>query len=183
MADSTSEAKQFAQDTDVETIIQKSAAAPVIPEQAPAAPEGAQEAPVAPVEAPRAPAPAPPPAVAPEAVHEASVASEGRSADDRIAALEQALQEMRAEREEAAKQALEDKRSRLLSDAGLSQEYAALLDGDPGSWQQKATLLSSLRGQGGDKKPVSVPRDPIMNSDTMGATNIEEQAAGFFGLS
>ena len=176
MADSTSEAKQFAQDTDVETIIQKSAAAPVIPEQAPAAPEGAQEA-------PREPAPAPAPAVAPEAAQGATVASEGRSADDRIAALEQALQEMRAEREEAAKQALVDKRSRLLSDAGLSQEYAALLDGDPGSWQQKATLLSSLRGGNGDKKPVSVPRDPIMNSDTTGATNIEEQAAGFFGLS
>ena len=149
MADSTSGARQVAQDTDMETIIQKTAAPP-------AAPEAAQEAPVA---------------------------SEGRSADDRIAALEQALQEMRAEREEAAKQALEDKRSRILSDAGLTQEYAVLLDGDPGSWQQKAALLSSLRGGNEDKKPVSVPRDPIMNSDTMGATNIEEQAAGFFGLS
>jgi hypothetical protein len=173
MADSTSGARQVAQDTDMETIIQKTAAPP-------AAPEAAQEAPV---EAPEA-APAPPvQAPAPEAAQEAPVASEGRSADDRIAALEQALQEMRAEREEAAKQALEDKRSRILSDAGLTQEYAVLLDGDPGSWQQKAALLSSLRGGNGDKKPVSVPRDPIMNSDTMGATNIEEQAAGFFGLS
>lgn len=173
MADSTSGARQVAQDTDMETIIQKTAAPP-------AAPEVAQGAPV---EAPEA-APAPPvQAPAPEAAQEAPVASEGRSADDRIAALEQALQEMRAEREEAAKQALEDKRSRILSDAGLTQEYAVLLDGDPGSWQQKAALLSSLRGGNGDKKPVSVPRDPIMNSDTMGATNIEEQAAGFFGLS
>lgn len=173
MADSTSGARQVAQDTDMETIIQKTAAPP-------AAPEAAQGAPV---EAPEA-APAPPvQAPAPEAAQEAPVASEGRSADDRIAALEQALQEMRAEREEAAKQALEDKRSRILSDAGLTQEYAVLLDGDPGSWQQKAALLSSLRGGNGDKKPVSVPRDPIMNSDTMGATNIEEQAAGFFGLS
>lgn len=173
MADSTSGARQVAQDTDMETIIQKTAAPP-------AAPEAAQGTPV---EAPEA-APAPPvQAPAPEAAQEAPVASEGRSADDRIAALEQALQEMRAEREEAAKQALEDKRSRILSDAGLTQEYAVLLDGDPGSWQQKAALLSSLRGGNGDKKPVSVPRDPIMNSDTMGATNIEEQAAGFFGLS
>ncbi len=173
MADSTSGARQVAQDTDMETIIQKTAAPP-------AAPEAAQGAPV---EAPEA-APAPPvQAPAPEAAQEAPAASEGRSADDRIAALEQALQEMRAEREEAAKQALEDKRSRILSDAGLTQEYAVLLDGDPGSWQQKAALLSSLRGGNGDKKPVSVPRDPIMNSDTMGATNIEEQAAGFFGLS
>lgn len=173
MADSTSGAKQVAQDTDMETIIQKTAAPPAAPEAAPGAP----------VEAPEA-APAPPvQAPAPEVAQEAPVASEGRSADDRIAALEQALQEMRAEREEAAKQALEDKRSRILSDAGLTQEYAVLLDGDPGSWQQKAALLSSLRGGNGDKKPVSVPRDPIMNSDTMGATNIEEQAAGFFGLS
>ena len=176
MADSTSGARQVAQDTDMETIIQKTAAPP-------AAPEAAQGAPGEPVGAPEA-APAPPvQAPAPEAAQEAPVASEGRSADDRIAALEQALQEMRAEREEAAKQALEDKRSRILSDAGLTQEYAVLLDGDPGSWQQKAALLSSLRGGNGDKKPVSVPRDPIMNSDTMGATNIEEQAAGFFGLS
>lgn len=173
MADSTSGARQVAQDTDMETIIQKTAAPP-------AAPEAAQGAPV---EAPEA-APAPPvQAPTPETAQEAPVASEGRSADDRIAALEQALQEMRAEREEAAKQALEDKRSRILSDAGLTQEYAVLLDGDPGSWQQKAALLSSLRGGNEDKKPVSVPRDPIMNSDTMGATNIEEQAAGFFGLS
>lgn len=176
MADSTSGARQVAQDTDMETIIQKTAAPP-------AAPEAAQEAPVESVEAPEA-APAPwVQAPAPEAAQEAPVASEGRSADDRIAALERALQEMRAEREEAAEQALEDKRSRILSDAGLTQEYAVLLDGDPGSWQQKAALLSSLRGGNGDKKPVSVPRDPIMNSDTMGATNIEEQAAGFFGLS
>ena len=176
MADSTSEAREIAADTEVETIIQRPSSPPVVP-------EAAQEAPAAPVEAPREPAPAPVPAVVSAAVQEAPEASEGRSADDRIAALEQALQEMRAEREEAARQALEDKRSRLLSDAGLSPEYAALLDGDPDSWQQKASLLSALRGQGGDKKPVSVPRDPIMNSDTMGATNMEEQAAGFFGLS
>lgn len=177
MADSTSEAREIAADTEVETIIQRPSSPPVVP-------EAAQEAPEAPVEAPREPAPAPVPAVVPEAAQEAPEASEGRSVDGRIAALEQALQEMRAEREEAAKQALEDKRSRLLSDAGLSPEYAALLDGNPDSWQQKASLLSALRGQGGDKKPVSVPRDPIMNSDTMGATsNMEEQAAGFFGLS
>lgn len=176
MADSTSEARQIAADTEVETIIQR-------PSSPPVAPDVAQEAPVAPVEAAQEPAPTPVPAAAPEAAQEAPAASEGRSADDRIAALEQALQEMRAEREEAAKQALADKRSRLLSDAGLTQEYAVLLDGDPGSWQQKAALLSALRGGNGDKKPVSVPRDPIMNSDTMGATNMEEQAAGFFGLS
>lgn len=180
MADSTSEARQIAQDTEVETIIQRPASPPVV--LAPA-PEVAQEAPAAPSEAPQEPAPTPAPAAAPEATQEAPAASEGRSADDRIAALEQALQEMRAEREEAAKQALEDKRARILSDSGLSQEYAALLDGDPETWQQKAALLSTLRGGNGDKKPVSVPRDPIMNSDTMGATNMEEQAAGFFGLS
>ena len=176
MADSTSEARQIAQDTEVETIIQR-------PSSPPAAPEAAQEVPAAPLEAPQEPSPTPVPAAAPEAAQEVPVASEGRSADDRIAALEQALQEMRAEREEAAKQALEDRRARLLSDSGLTQEYSALLDGDPETWQQKAALLSALRGGNGDKKPVSVPRDPIMNSDTMGATNMEEQAAGFFGLS
>ena len=176
MADSTSKARQIAQDTEVETIIQRPSSPPVVPDVA-------QEAPVAPVKAAQEPAPAPVPAAAPEAAQEAPVVSEGRSADDRIAALEQALQEMRAEREEAAKQALEDRRSRLLSDSGLTREYAALLDGDPETWQQKAALLSTLRGGNGDKKPVSVPRDPIMNSDTMGATNMEEQAAGFFGLS
>lgn len=176
MADSTSAAREIAADTDVETIIQRPSSPPVVPEPA-------QEAPVVPVEAPEAAPPAPVQAAAPEAVQEAPAASEGMSADDRIAALEQALQEMRAEREEAAKQALQDKKSRLLSDAGLTQEYAVLLDGDPGSWQQKAALLSSLRGGSDDKKPVSVPRDPIMNSDTMGATSMEEQAAGFFGLS
>ena len=176
MADSTSEAREIAADTDVETIIQRPSSPPVVP-------EAVQEAPVEPVKAPD-PAPAPTvQAVASEAAQEAPAASEGRSADDRIAALEQALQEMRAEREEAAKQALADKRARLLSDSGLTQEYAVLLDGDPESWQQKAALLSALRGGNGDKKPVSVPRDPIMNSDTMGATNMEEQAAGFFGLS
>lgn len=176
MADSTSAAKEIAADTDVETIIQRPSSPPVVP-------EAVQEAPVKPVKAPD-PAPAPTvQAVASEAAQEAPAASEGRSADDRIAALEQALQEMRAEREEAAKQALEDRRARFLSDSGLTQEYSALLDGDPETWQQKAALLSALRGGNGDKKPVSVPRDPIMNSDTMGATNMEEQAAGFFGLS
>lgn len=176
MADSTSEARQIAQDTEVETIIQRPSSPPVVP-------GAVQEAPVKPVKAPD-PAPAPTvQEVASEAAQEAPAAPEGRPADDRIAALEQALQEMRAEREEAAKQALEDRRGRLLSDSGLTQEYAALLDGDPETWQQKAALLSALRGGNGDKKPVSVPRDPIMNSDTMGATNMEEQAAGFFGLS
>ena len=52
MADSTSGARQVAQDTDMETIIQKTAAPP-------AASEAAREAPVGPMEAVEA-APAPP---------------------------------------------------------------------------------------------------------------------------
>jgi len=72
-------------------------------------------------------------------------------------------------------------RDKALADAGLTDEYGVFLDGDQGTWEKKLELLSSLKGAV-DKKPVSVPRDPVMGSDTIEKNNLQEQAAGFFGL-
>ena len=108
-----------------------------------------------------------------------------QSDTDRLAALEEALEEMRAERDKAAQEAEAAKiaqvRDKALADAGLTDEYGVFLDGDRGTWEKKLELLSSLKGAV-DKKPVSVPRDPVMGSDTIEKNNLQEQAAGFFGL-
>lgn len=108
-----------------------------------------------------------------------------QSDTDRLAALEKALEEMRAERDKAAREAeaakIAQARDKALADAGLTDEYGVFLDGDQGTWEKKLELLSSLKGAV-DKKPVSVPRDPVMGSDTIEKNNLQEQAAGFFGL-
>lgn len=108
-----------------------------------------------------------------------------QSDTDRLAALEKALEEMRAERDKAAQEAEAAKtaqaRDKALADAGLTDEYGVFLDGDQETWEKKLELLSSLKGAV-DKKPVSVPRDPVMGSDTIEKNNLQEQAAGFFGL-
>lgn len=108
-----------------------------------------------------------------------------QSDTDRLAALEKALEEMRAERDKAAQEAeaakIAQARDKALADAGLTDEYGVFLDGDQETWEKKLELLSSLKGAV-DKKPVSVPRDPVMGSDTIEKNNLQEQAAGFFGL-
>lgn len=108
-----------------------------------------------------------------------------QSDTDRLAALEKALEEMQAERDKAAQEAEAAKtaqaRDKALADAGLTDEYGVFLDGDQKTWEKKLELLSSLKGAV-DKKPVSVPRDPVMGSDTIEKNNLQEQAAGFFGL-
>lgn len=88
---------------------------------------------------------------------------------------------MRAERVKAEKAAEEARRAKALTDAGLSEDYAVFLDGDSDTWEQRLTLLTGLKGAA-EKKPVSVPRDPVMSSDTISKNNLQEQAAGFFGL-
>ena len=92
---------------------------------------------------------------------------------------------MRAERDKAAQEAeaakIAQARDKALADAGLTDEYGVFLDGDQETWEKKLELLSSLKGAV-DKKPVSVPRDPVMGSDTIEKNNLQEQAAGFFGL-
>lgn len=111
--------------------------------------------------------------------------SSPQSDTDRLAALEKALEEMRAERDKAAQEAeaakIAQARDKALADAGLTDEYGVFLDGDQETWEKKLELLSSLKGAV-DKKPVSVPRDPVMGSDTIEKNNLQEQAAGFFGL-
>lgn len=177
MADSTAEAKQVAADTEVDTIV----SGPGVTEKD--LPAGAPEAAESPTEAtektdatPAQPEPQEAPKEAPEAPQEGSGEQE-----ERIAALEKALAEMREERAKAEQEATEARRAKALTDAGLSEDYSVFLDGDPDTWEQRLTLLTGLKGAA-EKKPVSVPRDPVMSSDTISKNNLQEQAAGFFGL-
>lgn len=177
MADSTAEAKQIAADTEVDTIV----SGPGVTEKD--LPAGAPEAAESPTEAtektdatPAQPEPQEAPKEAPEAPQEGSGEQE-----ERIAALEKALAEMREERAKAEQEATEARRAKALTDAGLSEDYSVFLDGDPDTWEQRLTLLTGLKGAA-EKKPVSVPRDPVMSSDTISKNNLQEQAAGFFGL-
>ena len=177
MADSTAEAKQVAADTEVDTIV----SGPGVTEKD--LPAGAPEAAESPTEAaekadatPAQPEPQEAPKEAPEAPQEGSGEQE-----ERIAALEKALAEMREERAKAEQEATEARRAKALTDAGLSEDYAVFLDGDPDTWEQRLSLLTGLKGAA-EKKPVSVPRDPVMSSDTISKNNLQEQAAGFFGL-
>ena len=184
MADSTAEAKRIAADTEVDTIV----SGPGVTEKD--LPAGAPEASQGPSEAAEEAAATPVQPEPPEAAQEAPVAS-GEDAveqaeapvgqEERIAALEKALAEMREERAKAEQEATEARRAKALTDAGLSEDYSVFLDGDPDTWEQRLSLLTGLKGAA-EKKPVSVPRDPVMSSDTISKNNLQEQAAGFFGL-
>ena len=184
MADSTAEAKRIAADTEVDTIV----SGPGVTEKD--LPAGAPEASQGPSEAAEEAAATPAQPEPPEAAQEAPVAS-GEDAveqaeapvgqEGRIAALEKALAEMREERAKAEQEATEARRAKALTDAGLPEDYSVFLDGDPDTWEQRLSLLTGLKGAA-EKKPVSVPRDPVMSSDTISKNNLQEQAAGFFGL-
>lgn len=177
MADSTAEAKQVAADTEVDTIVSGPGVTEKdLPADAPEAAESPTEAVEKADAAPAQPEPQEAPKEAPEAPQEGSGEQE-----ERIAALEKALAEMREERAKAEKEATEARRAKALTDAGLSEDYSVFLDGDPDTWEQRLSLLTGLKGAA-EKKPVSVPRDPVMSSDTISKNNLQEQAAGFFGL-
>ena len=177
MADSTAEAKQVAAGTEVDTIVSGPGVTEKdLPADAPEAAESPTEATEKADATPTQPEPA-------EAAQEAPEAPQGGSGEqeERIAALEKALAEMREERAKAEKEATEARRAKALTDAGLSEDYSVFLDGDPDTWEQRLTLLTGLKGAA-ERKPVSVPRDPVMSSDTISKNNLQEQAAGFFGL-
>lgn len=177
MADSTAEAKQIAADTEVDTIVSGPGVTEKdLPADAPEAAESPTEATEKADATPAQPEPPEAPKEAPEAPQEGSGEQE-----ERIAALEKALAEMREERAKAEQEATEARRAKALTDAGLSEDYSVFLDGDPDTWEQRLTLLTGLKGAA-EKKPVSVPRDPVMSSDTISKNNLQEQAAGFFGL-
>lgn len=177
MADSTAEAKQVAADTEVDTIVSGPGVTEKdLPGDAPEAAESPAEATEKADATPAQPEPQEAPKEAPEAPQEGSGEQE-----ERIAALEKALAEMREERAKAEQEATEARRAKALTDAGLSEDYSVFLDGDPDTWEQRLTLLTGLKGAA-EKKPVSVPRDPVMSSDTISKNNLQEQAAGFFGL-
>lgn len=184
MADSTAEAKQVAADTEVDTIVSGPGVTEKdLPADAPEAPAGPSEAAEEAAATPAQPEPAEAAQEAPEAPEEGAVgqAEAPSGQEERIAALEKALEEMRAERVKAEKAAEEARRAKALTDAGLSEDYSVFLDGDPDTWEQRLSLLTGLKGAA-EKKPVSVPRDPVMSSDTISKNNLQEQAAGFFGL-
>lgn len=168
MADSTQEAREVAAETEVESVLVggDDATAAEATKQATTVAEKPAEAPTEKPETPE------------EAQKEASV-------EDRLAALERALKQAEEERDAARKASeearLEQARSKALTDAGLSDDYAIFLDGNPEVWSKKLELLTGLKGVA-EKKPVSVPRDPVMESDMMDKNNLTEQAAGFFGL-
>lgn len=177
MTDSTAEAKQIAADTEVDTIVSGPGVTEKdLPADAPEAAESPSEAVEEAAGAPAQPEPQEAPKGAPEAPQEGSGEQE-----ERIAALEKALAEMREERAKAEQEATEARRAKALTDAGLSEDYSVFLDGDPDTWEQRLSLLTGLKGAA-EKKPVSVPRDPVMSSGTISKNNLQEQAAGFFGL-
>lgn len=175
MADSTQGAQEVAAETEVESVLVggDDATAAEAAKQATTVAEKPAEVPT---EKPEAPAEKP--ETPEEAPKEASV-------EDRLAALERALKQAEEERDAARKASeearLEQARSKALTDAGLSDDYAIFLDGNQEDWGKKLELLAGLKGVA-EKKPVSVPRDPVMESDMMDKNNLTEQAAGFFGL-
>ena len=184
MADSTAEAKQVAADTEVDTIVSGPGVTEKdLPADTPEAAESPTEATEEAAATPAQPEPSEAAQEAPAGQGEAPAAQGEAPAgqEERIAALEKALEEMREERAKAEQEAAEARRAKALTDAGLSEDYAVFLDGDPDTWEQRISLLTGLKGAA-EKKPVSVPRDPVMSSDTISKNNLQEQAAGFFGL-
>lgn len=92
---------------------------------------------------------------------------------------------LKARLEEAEKalasRALDEARTKAVTDAGLAAKYAPLLGDDQDSWQAKVELLSALRESGDES--ASVPRDPAVDaSPDIEETETMEFARALLGV-
>ena len=92
---------------------------------------------------------------------------------------------LKARLEEAEKalasRALDEARTKAVTDAGLASKYAHLLGDDQDSWQAKVELLNALRESGDES--TSVPRDPAVDaSPDIEETETMEFARALLGV-
>ena len=92
---------------------------------------------------------------------------------------------LKARLEEAEKalasRALDEARTKAVTDAGLAAKYAPLLGDDQDSWQAKVELLNALRESGDES--ASVPRDPAVDaSPDIEETETMEFARALLGV-
>lgn len=80
-----------------------------------------------------------------------------------------------------ASRALDEARTKAVTDAGLAAKYAPLLGDDQDSWQTKVELLNALRESGDES--ASVPRDPAVDaSPDIEETETMEFARALLGV-
>lgn len=92
---------------------------------------------------------------------------------------------LKARLEEAEKalasRALDEARTKAVTDAGLAAKYAPLLGDDQDSWQAKVELLTALRETSDETAPV--PRDPAVDaSPDIEETETMEFARALLGV-
>lgn len=80
-----------------------------------------------------------------------------------------------------ASRALDEARTKVVTDVGLAAKYAPLLGDDQDSWQTKVELLNALRESGDES--ASVPRDPAVDaSPDIEETETMEFARALLGV-
>lgn len=80
-----------------------------------------------------------------------------------------------------ASRALDEARTKAVTDVGLAAKYAPLLGDDQDSWQAKVELLNALRESGDES--ASVPRDPAVDaSPDIEETETMEFARALLGV-
>lgn len=92
---------------------------------------------------------------------------------------------LKARLEEAEKtlasRALDEARTKAVTDAGLAAKYAPLLGDDQDSWQAKVELLNALRES--SDETAAVPRDPAVDaSPDIEETETMEFARALLGV-
>lgn len=92
---------------------------------------------------------------------------------------------LKARLEEAEKalasRALDEARTKAVTDAGLASKYAPLLGDDQDSWQAKVELLNALRES--SDETAAVPRDPAVDaSPDIEETETMEFARALLGV-
>lgn len=114
----------------------------------------------------------------PEEAPAESAETEKTPTAEEYAALKARLEE--AEKALASR-ALDEARTKAVTDAGLAAKYAPLLGDDQDSWQAKVELLSALRESGDES--ASVPRDPAVDaSPDIEETETMEFARALLGV-
>lgn len=146
--------------------------------EADAAPEeAAEEAPAENAEAEEKPAEESSPEESEEAPAENAEPEKAPTAEE-YAALKARLEE--AEKALASR-ALDEARTKAVTDAGLAAKYAPLLGDDQDSWQAKVELLNALRES--SDETATVPRDPAVDaSPDIEETETMEFARALLGV-
>ena len=120
-----------------------------------------------------------------EEPEESSTEAEEAPAETEKAPTAEEYAALKARLEEAEKalasRALDEARTKAVTDAGLAAKYAPLLGDDQDSWQAKVELLDALRGS--SDETAAVPRDPAVDaSPDIEETETMEFARALLGV-